>query len=253
VSDIANLGHNVGDIDLATQIGDNLREKHPDLVKRAGELDGMEARAPLPLTNADDADKVSTAIRQCTEFLKAAESTRVEDKEPYLAGGRAVDGFFQKLIKGVQDTKAKLLRGRTVWDEQIEAEARRRAAEEAKKAREEAEALAAKARTDAQKDRAVQAETRAEEAYQATKVSAAELTRTRTDTGIVTSLRKEWRHEVVDPKKVPKKFMVPSDPLIRAAVKAATLPDGGNSLVDADGNSLVPGVRIYQHSMSQVR
>ncbi len=125
MTDLARLGDNSGDIDLATQIGDNLREKHPDLVKRAGELAGMEERAPLPLANPDDADKVSTAIRQCSEFLKSTEAIRVEDKEPYLSGGRAVDGFFQRLVRGVNDTRAKLLRGRTIWDEKIEAEARR--------------------------------------------------------------------------------------------------------------------------------
>lgn len=243
------IGHNTDGIDLATQIGDNLRDKHPDLVKRAGELAGMEERAPLPLTSADDADKVSTAIRQCTEFLKAAEGARVDDKEPYLAGGRAVDGFYQNLAKAVNATKAILLRGRTVWDEKIEAEERRRRQEAARVAAEEAAeaaAIAAAKKTDAMVDHAVQAETRAEEAHQATKATAAELTRTRTDTGIVTSLRKEWRHEIIEPKKVPRKFCKPDDGLLRAAVKAATQPDGSNTLE-------IAGVRIYQHSSSQVR
>ncbi len=250
---LAGIGDNSGDMSAATAITENLTERHPDVVKRSAELAGMIERAPKSVDNEDDANKVSEAIRQCTAFIKIATETRVKEKEPYLAGGRAVDGFFQNLIAVVDKTKAALLRVRTDYDVAVERAARQRRDEEARRAREEADRIAAEARTKADQERVAVAESRAEEAHQATKVTAAELTRTRTDTGVTTSLRSEWVHEVVDPKRVPKKFMVPDDKLIRAAVKSATDKDNNNSLVDADGNSTVPGVRIFLKHVSQVR
>lgn len=244
--DMARIGDNSGDVPLAVQIKDNLTEKHGDVINRSAALAGMIDRAPKAVDNLEDANKISEAVRQCTAFIKMATSLRVEEKEPYLEGGRAVDGFFGGLTQAVQKTKEALERIRTVYDIQVEAEERRLREEEARKAREEADRLAAQARSDAQKDRAAVAEARAEETHEATKVRPAELTRTRTDTGVVTSLRSEWKHEVIDAKKVPKKFMVPSEQLLRAAVKAAVTPDGKCPLE-------IPGVRIYEHKFSQVR
>lgn len=245
-STLAGIGDNSGGMSAAQAIGTNLLEKHPDVVRRSGELAGMIGRAPKAVDNEDDANKISEAVRQCTAFEKMAKALRVEEKEPYLEGGRAVDGFFAKLIDAVSKTKESLLRVRTAYDMQVEAEARRKRDEEARRARQEADRIAAEARTNADRDRAVQAEQRAQEAKEAAVVKPAELTRTRTDTGVVSSLRSEWKHEVEDPKKVPKKFMVPSDALIKGAIKAATLPDGSCPLE-------IPGVRIFEHKFSQVR
>jgi len=243
---LAGIGDNSGGMDAATAIKENLTERHPDIVKRSGKLAGMIERAPKSVDNEADANKISEAIRQCTAFIKIATETRVKEKEPYLAGGRAVDGFFANLIDAVDKTKKSLLSVRTAYDVAVEAETRRQREEAARIQREEADRQAQEARTAQQQDRAAVAETVAQEAEQAAKVKPAELTRTRTDTGVVSSLRSEWRHEVTDPKKVPKKFMVPSDALIKGAVKAAVLPDGSCPLD-------IPGVRIYEHKFSQVR
>lgn len=243
---LAGIGDNSGGMDAAAQIKANLSEKHTDIVKRSGDLAGMIERAPKKVDTGEDADKISEAVRQCTAFIKNATATRVEEKEPYLEGGRSVDGFFNSLIAAVDKTKVALLQVRTDFDIRVETEARRKRDEDARVAREEADRLAAAAKTAAQLGTAAAAASRAEDAAEAAKVKPAELTRTRTDTGVVSSLRAEWRHEVTDPKKVPKKFMVPSDALIKGAVKAATLPDGSCPLD-------IPGVRIYEHKFSQVR
>ena len=251
--DTATIGDNSGDLSQVEMISANLREKHPDVVKRSADLAGMIDRAPKAVDTEDEANKISEAIRQCTAFLKLAGEIRIKEKEPYLAGGRAVDGFFTNLANAVDKTKQALLRVRTDYDVAVETAARRKREEEARRAREEADRIAAEARTRADAERAAVAESRAEEAQQATKVTAAELTRTRTDSGVTTSLRSEWVHEIVEARKVPRKYCQPDDKLLRAAVKSATTKDNANTLVDASGNSTVPGVRIFLKHVSQVR
>lgn len=243
---LAGIGDNSGDMDAATAIKENLSERHPDVVKRSADLAGMLERAPKAVDNEDDANKISEAIRQCTAFIKIATETRVKEKEPYLAGGRAVDGFFTNLIDAVQKTKNALLRVRTDYDVAVERAARLAREEQARRDREEADRIAAEAKTRADAERVAVAESRAEESREAAKVTPAELTRTRTDTGVVTSLRSEWVHEVTEAKKVPRKYCTPDDKLLRAAVKSAVTSDGACPLE-------IPGVRIYEKKVSQVR
>lgn len=244
--DIATIGDNSTGVDVATQVRDNLAEKFRDLAKRAADLAGMLERAPKTVDNVDDADKLSEAVRQCSAFLKLANETRVGEKEPFLTAERAVDGFFKAMSTPVEATKNALLRVRTDYDVAVEMAARQRREEEARRAREEADRLAAEARTKADQGRVAVAEARAEETHAATKVTAAELTRTRTDTGVTTSLRSEWVHEVTEAKKVPRKFCVPDEKLLRAAVKSAVTKDNACPLE-------IPGVRIFLKHVSQVR
>ena len=263
---MAFIGDNSGGVDVATQVKENLAEKFKDLSARSGELAGMADRLPAAVDNEDDANKISTAIRQCSEYLKLNEGSRIDTKSPYLAAERAVDGFFAGLAKPVAAVKATLERIRTRYDvavherEMARLEAERRAAEAARKAAEEAaRKLALDAETAAQQAMADHAAAlaevkavEAEEAREAMRVKPAELTRTRTSEGVTTSLRSEWKHEIITAAAVPREYCSPDERLLRAAVKAATLEDGSNSLVDKDGNSLVPGVRIYLHKHSRV-
>jgi hypothetical protein len=251
---LAGIGDNSGDMDAATAIKENLTERHPDVVKRSAELSGMLARAPKEVDNEDDANKLSEAVRQCTAFIKIATETRVKEKEPYLAGGRAVDGFFTNLIDAVQKTKNALLSVRTAYDVAVERAARLAREEEARRAREEADRAAREAAEAAERGRAVAAtaeraavaEQRAEETQAAAKVTSAELTRTRTNTGVTTSLRSEWVGEIEDVKAVPRKFCQPVQGLINAAIKAAVNADGECPLT-------IKGVRIFKRHVSQVR
>lgn len=247
---IANIGDNSGSLSAAEQIKENLDGRHGDLLARAAQLSGMDERAP-PADSEANANKISEAIRQCYEFEKVAEGIRVQEKEPYLQGGRSVDAYFKNLIDPIAKTKMRLQTKRTEYDIAVERAERQRREEEARiererwaaAAKEAAEAIRNKA---AAEERAVVAEQRAEEAVQATKATSADLTRTRTDSGVVTSLKTVWDFEIVTPKDVPRKFCTPEPGLIRAAVKAAVQPDGSNTLE-------IKGVRIFQRKVSQVR
>lgn len=240
------IGDNSGGTDIAAQVRDNLAEKFREMAKRAADLASMIERAPATAEDEDTANKLSEAIRQCMTFEKACEGARIDAKAPYLAAERAVDGFFQSMAKPVTATKAALHKIRTAYDMKVEAEQRRKLEEEAAARRAEADRLAAEAASAKQIVDANIAEAKAIEAAEFRNVKAADLTRTRTTTGVVTSLKKRWVHTIVAAAKVPRKFCSPDDALIRAAIKAATQPDGSCPLT-------IPGTNIYQEATSQVR
>lgn len=247
----ATIGDNSAGLSIAEQIAENLKEKHADLAKRAAELTDMLTRVPEKAETRDVADKMSEAVRQCREFNQAAESLRVKEKEPYLASERAVDAFFKNLKTPVERVMAIIGGRRTDYDIMVEREERRAREAAAKAERELAEAAAKEAadtirNREQAEDRAALAATRAEQAEQAAKARSVDLTRTRSDSGVTTSLKTEWRFEIAEPKRVPKKYCTPNEGLIRAAVKAATKPDGTNDLD-------IPGVRIFPHKFSAVR
>lgn len=245
----AGIGHNTDGLTAAQQIAENLKEKHAKLIERAELLEGMDGRAP-DITDQTVADKVAEAVRQCTALEKAAEGERVAEKEPYLSAERAVDGFFRNLVKPVTAAKEGLLRKLTTWQRKIDDEKREKlrqeAAEQARQAQEAAR-LAAAAKTETAFQEAARAEEQAAETKKAAETTPSiELTRSRTDAGVLSGLRSEWRFEVEEPRKVPRQYCVHSDALIRGAIKAATTPDGDCPLE-------IKGVRIYKHTFSQVR
>lgn len=107
-----------------------------------------------------------------------------------------------------------------------------RQAEEAKRERKEQEAAAAKAR-----DEAAAAERAKNRADREERANAAELSRSRSDLGAVSSLRTVWTFEVEQPSLVPREYLEVSDSAIRMAIKAST----HNGKCDLE----IPGVRIF--------
>lgn len=252
MTDVATIGDNSGELTEAEKIAANLAEKHTKIVARAKEIETKLANVPDVITTQDESDKLSEFVRACMTFDKNADATRVEEKAPYMAAERAVDGFFNQLRDKVSKVKATLSQRGTAYDLKVQAAEKARRIEVARQAAEEAEILAAKAKAATKLDQedklvaASVAQQAAQDAKAAVDVKPAELTRTRTGSGVTRSLRVTWLHEVTDPKKVPKKYLVPSDALIKAAIKDATTAD---SKCDLE----IAGVRIYPDYHSPVR
>lgn len=295
------VGHN-NPPDALAIIGDQLRETHGDLIDRGAQLVGMKDRLPASCDDADTAAKLADAIKSCTAFTKNSDAARVSAKEPHLAAGRVVDGFFKKLSDPVDNVKAAMGALLTAYQRRVADEERRRREEEARqaKARADEEARIAReerARLDAAKraadeaaaeaarlereatdkasreaaaiakaesdrlaaeraaaenesrearDRAAVARVESSEAKADAKVKAAQLTRSRTDLGVVSSLRTTWVFQVDDADEVPRLYLSVNEGAIRAAIKAATTKDGKCPLK-------IPGVRIYEKQESVVR
>lgn len=267
------IGHNLPPLETPDEINERLGITHLRLVGRADELKRMEVRLPDPKDLNDDWEKkLSDAIKATQTFLKSSEARRLDEKEPFQAAIRAVDGFFASVadpIEKLKDRMSTLLTNyqrakERVKRERLQEEARQREAErqKAEQARRKAEAdarAAAKKRSDdlaaqrAAQDRARLAEQRAaiatEEANIARReamVKPAELSRSRSDLGVVSSLRRTWDYETENADRVPRKYCSPDRALIMAAIKAATDEHGICRLK-------IPGLRIYESKNSVTR
>src|SRR5690606_17422085 len=83
-------GHN------SPPLAEALADEHATLTARAAEIVAASARLPASVDDDEMAGRVADVMRQTTACAKALDGARVTAKEPYLEGGRAVDGFFKK-------------------------------------------------------------------------------------------------------------------------------------------------------------
>lgn len=254
------LGDNNPPPDLL--VGDALRETlhdaNGDLLRRRDAL--LEAAERVPTIDSDDvAGKVTDFIKQLAALHKAAEAKRTDAKEPYLEGGRNIDGFFKAITDPVSKAKVSVERRLTEYLRDKELRARREREEQERLARE----AAARARAEAEEkakaladerdlNAALEAEKAAEtatadlvKAEQAADVKAAELSRTRGEYGSVSSLRTAWVFDEIDREAIDLealRFHLPTDALEKAV----------RSFIKAGGREL-RGTRIFETTAAVVR
>lgn len=246
------------DLLVGDSLRDKLRDENYELIQRRDQL--LDAATRIPTIDNDDvAGKVSDYIKQLTALVKASETNRTGAKEPYLEGGRNVDGFFKAITDPVDKVKNDVQRKLTAYlREKEEAERRARieqerlAREAAEKAAKEAAEKAKQAADAASLEAAIEAEKQAEtaaadlaKASQAADVKPAELSRTRGEYGSMSSLRTEWVFDDLDRQQLDLEALrpyLPTDALekaVRAFIKA-----GGRQL---------RGVAIYETTKAVVR
>lgn len=256
-----------------------LAETHEPLAQRKADLLAMGERAPASVDDEDTAARVADGIKACSAFGKNATAARVAAKEPYLAAGRAVDGWFAALADPVEKMKASLSALLTDYQKRVaaaerarrEAEAAelRRQQQEAERQRQEADRLAREARAAARKaddDKAAaeadrqraeqevrdaraaadKARAEAEKAAAAAAEKPAELSRQRTDFGAVASLRRIWKFRVTKPEIVPRSFLTVDNAAIAAFIKTST------NKVTHQCDASIPGVEIYADDQTRV-
>ena len=246
------IGHNQPTPPTPEEIRSLLEDENADLIRRRDELIEALTRVPTVIEDDDTCGRVSYFVKQISAAAKAANDRRVGAKEPYLAGGRAVDGFFKAIADPLDKAKKTVNAAITDFLRKKEAEERRRREAEERKAREqaererlEAERLAREARDDDSLNAAIDSEQRAAQAEadriaaeRAAHAKAAELSRTRGDYGAVVSLRTRWAFDDFDRTALDLEALRPHLPqdgiekAIRAYIKA-----GGREL---------RGCRIYE-------
>lgn len=244
--------------DPIAELRSRLQESNETLTARRDELLTALDRAP-EVTDEETCGKVADYIKSISACTKAAEGARVAAKEPYLATGRAVDGFFkqitdplEKLKVTVQARITKYQRDKAEAERRLREEDARRAREEAERLRREADEAALKIATARELDQAIEVDQRArqsaddaEAAHRAAAVTAAELSRSRGDYGAVASLRTDWTFADVDRAELDLEELrmhLPMDGIERAI----------RSLIRAGGREL-RGCRIFETHVSQVR
>lgn len=254
------VGHNHPPPDLLT--GDELRAKlqddHEALIARRDELLAAEARIPA-IDNEDAARKISDFIKQISAAAKAADGARIAAKEPFLEGGRGVDGFFRAISDPLANMKRNIeqkltgyLRAKEAEERKRREEAERLAREEAERAQREAEERAAAMRDQSSLDSALASEQAANvaaadlvKAEAAANVKAAELSRTRGEYGAVASLRTSWVFEGIDRETIDLEAL-------RQHIPSAALESAIRSFIKAGGRKLA-GTRIFETTTAAVR
>lgn len=252
----AKSGHNLPPMPIVStpaDIQDAITAHYADL---AADVTAMLNRArELPVeVDAKSHTPVSTTIKDIRELSRKADALRVKEKDPYLRGGDVIHQFFKEMTDRLDKTQDILNRRLTVYDARRAAEERQRRAEEAAEAariareaeerriaeeRAAAEAAAAAARArkqeniEAHQERAAEHEAAANEAAvdqmiandaatqarHATMVKTADLTRTRHETGVMSTMRQVPYVEIVDRSKLDKEALWPfikDDELLKA-------------------------------------
>lgn len=89
----AKIGSNnpPSDIEL---LGESLILKHVSLIRQAQNYVALADRIPEKLSEQDEANFVTDKIKEMMSCVKSLESTRKEEKEPFLRQGQYVDTFF---------------------------------------------------------------------------------------------------------------------------------------------------------------
>lgn len=266
----ARIGHNnpPSQVELIQQ---GLLDRHAKLITRKDDLLAAFERTPETIADEETAKKIGDFIDQFTAACKVADSTREAEKEPYLSGCRAVDGWFKAITEPMTRTKATLnARLKVFLDrkaaaererlKQLELEKLREAEAARRKEAEAAEAAALAAETNDVKladqavatavvaaDTAKVAEAQAIAAGAAADAKPAEHSRIRGDLGSVKSLKLVWKHrdldkDIVDLEKL-RPFLKTEhlDMAIRAYI-AANKPTSG---MDWPEHKVIVGVTIY--------
>lgn len=245
--------------DDITILRERLAEEAAALTARRDELLGSVGRAPGVVSDEDTCGKMADLTKLITACHKQAETLRVGRKEPFLAAGRAVDGFYKGITEPLEKARREIESRITPYQRAKAEEERRRRDEEARRAeaealrqRQEAEAAASALTTQADLDTAISAEDAARQAAadavkatRAAEAKPAELSRSRGEMGAVASLRTEWVGEIGERAALDLDALRPHIPLdaLEKAVRA---------YVRAGGRQL-RGASIYERSITQVR
>lgn len=260
MDDAVFTGSNHPPRDLLT--GDALREKLTDdnlaLLSRRDELLAAADRVP-DIADEETASKVSDFIKQLMALHKTSETARVGTKEPYLEGGRGVDGFFKAITDPVAKAKAAVERKLTQYLRDKADRERREREEQARLAREEQDRRDREAREAAAKIKSEQdladaiererlakvAEADTTKAENAAAAKPAELSRTRGEYGSVSSLRTSWTFRDLDRAQLDLE-------MLRQHIPADGLEKAVRSFIRAGGRSLA-GVVIFETTDAVVR
>jgi hypothetical protein len=246
----APIGHNLGAVPTPEAIAEYLADAYQADTQRADDLLEAFTRVPAEISNDEMNKRAADFSKKISAHIKVLESDHKGEKQPYLDGGRAVDGFFKTKADSLTVIKKEVEKRQTVFANKKAAEERRRREDEARFAREaaEREAQAALERAaalpadaaDAVLEDAIAAQDQADDLAEAALATPAELSRTRTDLGVVSSLRTTWKGEIrsrddLDLDKL--RPYIPLDALERAV----------NAFVKAGGRDL-KGAAIFEDS-----
>lgn len=190
---------------------DKLLEKYADLIRRKDDLVKAAEAVPEVCDSPAMEKRMTDFIAKLNACAKSGTDSHKLEKDPFLTGGRVVDSVLKSGVEGAMSDLAKKVNDRVtaykrkVLEDQRRAQEEERQRQEAEAARlaKEAEEAASALVDEDDLDTALAAEQTARAAQAAATaaaepVRAAELTRTRTDLGVVSSLTTKLEGKILD-------------------------------------------------------
>lgn len=261
---MTDIGHNRPD--YAGDLQTRLPMDYQHFLDTVAEHEAKALDLPETVESDEDDKRVSDFIAQMRTTYKSVEATRVDEKEAFLKAERAVDGFFQPALGRIKTLADRLTRRVTEY-KNAKAAAERRAREEAarverekadklRREQEEAERRAeeatradrAAAHNRKADDKAFEAqkhEQKADELRTMAEAPAADLARTRSDKGTLSTLATQWVGVIDDYQAIPLEQL-------RQYISTKEIDRAVSAFVRAGGRQL-PGVRIYEESKARIR
>ncbi len=187
---------------------------------------------------------VAENMRMAQALVRTSEERRKESKSPYLAGGRAVDEWFARLLgplsratTPLQSTMNEYGKRKLVAEREATEKARMLAEREAERRLNAAREAMDNSSPDAneQMAKAIEAVDEAQLAAGRSLATAADLTRQRGVYGAVASVRTNWEWREVDHDLVPREYLMINHMKIRETMKIRG-PDGSPSIE-------IPGIK----------
>lgn len=234
---IAPIGDNLRD-PLDSELAEALQEFRDAFDARGGEIERAK------VTNDDEAGRATALAAILLDIVSDADRKRVAIKEPYLKASRKIDGTFGGFIEAVKLAKNNIV----AMVDRYRHEQRRKADEERVRLEKEARDKEAAAQAAAANGNALQAARlakQAEESIERAQVVAAPAAPIRSSYGQTASGRTEWKHEIVDRKKLPAPII--NHPKVVEAI------NGVIASMLRSGTREIPGVRIYAEQKTVIR
>lgn len=207
MTNTAPIGHNNPPSDVEV-FGERIKENHADLLARYAQLIQGAELAPETVEDEDMCQELTNHVKAMRECFKSMEALRENEKEPYLKGGRMVDGFFKFYTTKIEGFGKKLTDRINIYQtKKAEAERQRKLAEamELRRKAEEEQRLALeaeKAKATALADEIMAGagayQEQANEAQKQAEAKPVELSRVRTQQGALATVQEVWIGEIID-------------------------------------------------------
>lgn len=201
------IGHN------KPTIFEVLTEQYAGLASRVEAIATRANTAPRVIKSDADLNEIGVLIRDTRSLAKEADQSRTAEKAPHLQAGRDVDAFFKAHADRLDRISGAFQKIADDHARAVAAKARRKAEEEARKAREEAERQAEIARRAEEANRAKTADkhearadaalAQAEQAEAVAAAPAADLVRSRMDSGLLSTATTTLAFEITNYDAIP--------------------------------------------------
>lgn len=192
----------------APPLRDRLGLDYAGILEEAEKIAAEATAAPKTVASDADLGVLAPIVTAARALRKRADDARRQEKEPFLSAGRDVDAFFAAVTERMERVQAALEQRATEWQRRKAEEARREREAEAARLREEEERKrrVAAAEEERNRQKAAARKTaeadaiadRAAEVQASAAAPAAELTRVRTESGVVATTTTRFAAEITD-------------------------------------------------------